>query len=64
MVSRFVHEYFEDQPEVAAQAREMQGVVLVESLNLLAAIALRLVNEPGNPTLTTFPVIEGIAERV
>lgn len=61
-ISRFIHEYFQDQPEVVEQAQEMQGVVVVESTDLLAAITLRLTNDPGNPTLTAFPIIEGRAE--
>ena len=61
-VSRFIHEYFADQPQIAAQAREMQGVVVVESNDLLAAITLRSTEDPDNPTLTAFPVIEGRAE--
>ena len=40
----------------------MEGVVLVDSRDPLAAITLRLINDPENPTLTTFPVVEGIAE--
>ena len=62
-ISRFIHEFFQDQPEIAAQAREMQGVLVVESPDLLAAITMRLTNDPANPTLTTFPVIEGRAEH-
>jgi len=61
-VSRFIWEYFEDQPEVAAQAREMQGVVVVDSQDRLAAVTLRLTDDPEDPTLTAFPVIEGGAE--
>ncbi len=61
-ISRFIREFFQDQPEIAAQAREMQGVLVVESPDLLAAITMRLTNDPANPTLTTFPVIEGRAE--
>ena len=61
-LSRFIYEYFKDQPEIAAQAQEMEGVVLVDSRHPLAAITLRLINDPENPTLTTFPVVEGIAE--
>ena len=61
-LSRFIYEYFKDQPEIAAQAQEMEGVVLVDSSHPLAAITLRLINDPDNPTLTTFPVVEGIAE--
>ena len=61
-LSRFIYEYFEDQPEIAAQAQEMEGVVLVDSRDPLAAMTLRLIDDPGNPTLTTFPVVEGIAE--
>ena len=61
-ISRFVHEYFQDQPQIAARAQEMQGVVVVESTVLLAAITLRLNNDPQNPTLTAFPVIEGRAD--
>ena len=61
-VSRFIWEYFEDQPAVAAQAREMQGVVVADSKARLAAVTLRLTNDPEDPTLTAFPVIEGGAE--
>ncbi len=61
-VSRFIWEYFQDQPAVAAQAREMQGVVVVDSKDRLAAVTLRLTNDPEDPTLTAFPVIEGGAE--
>ncbi len=58
-VSRFVWEYFRDQPTVVAQAREMQGVVVVDSQDRLAAVTMRLTNDPEDPTLTAFPVIEG-----
>ncbi len=61
-ISRFIWEYFQGEPEVAAQAREMQGVVVVDSKDRLAAITLRLTNDPEKPTLTAFPVIEGGAE--
>ena len=40
----------------------MQGVVVVDSKDRLAAITLRLTNDPEKPTLTAFPVIEGGAE--
>ena len=62
-VSRFIWEYFEDRPAVATQAREMQGVVVVDSKDRLAAVTLRLTNDPEGSTLTAFPVIEGGAER-
>lgn len=62
--ARFVNEIFNAFPNVAAQAREMEGTMTIQSNQPLAAVTLRT-NDPGRPfpqsvpALTTFPVIEG-----
>ncbi|UCF37048.1 MAG: hypothetical protein JSU96_20000, partial [Acidobacteriota bacterium] len=60
-LARFIRELF---TEVSSQASEMEGVVTVESDQLVTAITLRQNDDPATgfpqevPTLTTFPVIE------
>ena len=62
--SKFVFELFAD-PDVIAQAQEMEGLLTVESDQPLVAVTLRQNDAPGEdfpdevPTLTTFPVIPG-----
>jgi hypothetical protein len=62
---RFIRELL---PEVKDQAANMQGIVTVMSDLPIAAVTLKQRNDPDQvfpgkiPTLTTFPVIRGIAE--
>ena len=63
---QFIYQFFDD-PDTAARAREMRGVVTVDSDRPLAAVTLRQNSDPARPfpatvpTLTTFPVIAGTA---
>ena len=54
---RFVREFFAD---FASEASEMEGVVVVESDQPLAAVTLR--QNDGGRLLTAFPVVPGIAQ--
>jgi photosystem II stability/assembly factor-like uncharacterized protein len=66
-LARYVNELFDD-PEVKAQAREMQGILQVESDQPLVAVTLRQNDDPTKefpqdvPSLTTFPVVAGVPE--
>jgi hypothetical protein len=66
-MAKFVYELFDD-PEVKAQAREMEGILAVESDQPLVAVTVRQNDAPGKefpqevPILTTFPVIPGTPE--
>ena len=61
-IARFVYEMFHD-PEVKAQAQEMEGILFVESDQPLVAVTVRQNDDPAKefpqevPVLTTFPVI-------
>ncbi|MEJ2079767.1 MAG: SBBP repeat-containing protein [Acidobacteriota bacterium] len=60
---RFINQLFDG--DVATQAKEMRGVLTVESDLPIAAVTLRQKDAqyPDNvPTLTTFPVIAGVPE--
>ncbi|HSR53046.1 MAG TPA: CRTAC1 family protein [Acidobacteriota bacterium] len=67
-VARFISEFFQEQPEVAAMAAEMRGLVTVESDRPLVAVTLRQTDDPQLPfpmevpILTGFPVIPGTPE--
>jgi hypothetical protein len=60
----FVHEMFDD-PAVKIKAQEMEGILVVESDQALAAVTVRQNDDPTKefpqevPVLTTFPVIPG-----
>ncbi len=58
----FIWEFFAEVPEVADQAREMQGLVTVESDRPVAGLTLRTnrtSSEDPRSTLTTFPIVPG-----
>ena len=58
----FIWEFFAEMTEVADQAREMQGLVTVESNQPVAGLTLRTnraSNEDPRSTLTTFPIVPG-----
>lgn len=64
---KFVSQFFEGNPEVVAQAQEMQGTLTVKvgGGQSVAAVTLRqkVAQEPGEvTTLTTFPVVSGAAD--
>lgn len=69
-VSKFIGEFFDGDPDAVAAAQEMQGSVAVSALGSpLAAVTLRQGLPPapfpgGVITLTTFPVVPGIAVPV
>jgi hypothetical protein len=62
-LARYTYQLFPSLP----QAEEMEGVLTVESSQPLAAVTVRQINRPELafpaevPTLTTFPVIPGVA---
>jgi hypothetical protein len=64
-LARYVHELFDD-PQVKAQAHEMEGILRVESDQPLVAVTVRQNDDPVKefpeevPFLTTFPVMPGI----
>lgn len=64
---RFIHELFTD-PETVEKAREMRGLLSIQSTQPLAALTLRQHKNPNLefpldvPTLTVFPVIPGRPE--
>ena len=66
-LARFVHEMFED-PQVKAQAREMEGMLVIESDQPIVAVTVRQNDDPMKefpqevPVLTTFPVVPGAPE--
>jgi hypothetical protein len=66
-LARFVHELFED-PAVKVQAKEMEGILVVESDRPVVAVTLRQNDDPATefpaevPMLTTFPVMPGAPE--
>ena len=58
----FIWEFFAEVAEVADQAREMQGLVTVDSDRPLAGLTLRTnraSSEDPRSTLTTFPIVPG-----
>ena len=61
-LAQFAWQFF---PEIEAQAREMEGLLTVQSTMPLAAVTLRQNDDPTKifpqdvPTLTAFPVIAG-----
>ena len=63
-MAKFVYELFDD-PQVKAQAKEMEGILVVESDQPLVAVTVRQNDDPMKdfpqevPMLTTFPVIPG-----
>jgi hypothetical protein len=63
-LARFVHQIFED-PSVKARSQEMEGILVIESDQPLAAVTVRQNDDPAKsfpeevPILTTFPVIPG-----
>jgi hypothetical protein len=63
-LSGFVHEMFDD-PAVKAQARNMEGILVVKSDQPLFAVTVRQNDDPQKgfpqevPFLTAFPVIPG-----
>jgi hypothetical protein len=63
-LAKFVHEMFDD-PEVKAQAQEMEGILVVRSDQPLVAVTVRQNDHPHRefpqevPILTTFPVMPG-----
>ncbi len=63
-IARFANQFFTN-PATVARAREMQGVLTVESSGLVSAVTLRQVSAPGKSfpehvsTLTVFPVVPG-----
>ncbi|UCF35691.1 MAG: hypothetical protein JSU96_12725 [Acidobacteriota bacterium] len=63
-MARFVHEIFDD-PAVKAQAKEMEGILVITSDQPLAAVTLRQNDDPQKqfpdevPILTAFPVMKG-----
>jgi hypothetical protein len=63
-MARFVHEMFDD-PDVKAQAQEMEGILVIESEQPLVAVTVRQNDDPEKefpqevPILTTFPVMPG-----
>jgi hypothetical protein len=67
-LARFVHEMFDD-PEVKARAREMEGILVVESDQPLVAVTVRQNDDPDKefpqevPILTTFPVMPGAPDE-
>lgn len=67
-LARFVYELFDDS-QVAAQAREMEGTLVVQSSQPLVAVTVRQNDDPAKqfpqevPFLTTFPVISGAPEE-
>jgi hypothetical protein len=54
-----------DDPEVKAQAQEMEGLLVVESDQPIVAVSVRQTDDPNKefpqevPHLTTFPVMPG-----
>ena len=66
-LARFVHEMFED-PQVKTQAREMEGMLVIESDQPMVAVTVRQNDDPMKqfpqdvPVLTTFPVVAGAPE--
>ena len=66
-MARFVHEMFDD-PEVKAQAQDLEGILAIESDHPLVAVTVRQNDDPAKefpqevPILTTFPVITAAPE--
>jgi hypothetical protein len=66
-MARFVHEMFDD-PAVKTQAREMEGILVIESDQPLVAVTMRQNDDPAQefpqevPILTTFPVMPGLPD--
>ena len=67
-VSRFIWEFFKDQPAIMTQAQEIQAIVTVESDQPLAALTLRQNDDPSQefpgevPRLSSLPIIPGRAD--